>query len=69
MPMTQREIAKHLKKNGFHIVPKEGKGSHVKMIKAGQVKPIIIPKGEIPKGTENAILKQAGAEIAPVLIF
>ena len=64
MPMTQKEMVSHLKKNGFHIIPKQGKGSHIKMTKKGQRRPITIPQGELRKGTEAAILKQAGLFIA-----
>ena len=60
MPMTQKEMVKHLEKNGFYTVPRQGKGSHVKMNKKGQRRPIIIPSGALSKGTEHAILKQAG---------
>ncbi|MDR2834110.1 MAG: type II toxin-antitoxin system HicA family toxin [Streptococcaceae bacterium] len=60
MPMTQKEMVKLLKKNGLHIVPKQGKGSHIKMTKQGLHRPITIPQGELSKRTEFAILKQAG---------
>jgi YcfA-like protein. len=59
MPMTQDEMVKLLKKYGF-ILQKGGKGSHVKMTKSGQFRPIIIPKGELNKFTEKGILKDAG---------
>ncbi|NLY08870.1 MAG: type II toxin-antitoxin system HicA family toxin [Tissierellia bacterium] len=59
MPMTQDEMVKLLKKNGFEVV-EGGKGSHVKMKKPGQTRPIIIPKGELKKGTEKGILKESG---------
>lgn len=59
MPMTQEEMVKLLTKHGF-IKIKGGKGSHVKMNKAGLKRPIIIPKGELKKGTERGILKEAG---------
>lgn len=59
MPMTQDEMVKLLKKHGF-IIQKGGKGSHVKMTKPGQFRPIIIPKGELNKFTEKGILKDAG---------
>jgi predicted RNA binding protein YcfA (HicA-like mRNA interferase family) len=58
--MTQKEMVKHLKENGFKIVPRQGKGSHIKMIREGQPRPITIPHGELRKGTEAGILKQAG---------
>ena len=56
MPMTQEEMVKLLKKYGFTLC-KGGKGSHVKMKKPGQKRPIIIPKGELNKFTEKGILK------------
>ena len=59
MPMTQDELVKLLKKHGF-ILQNGGKGSHVKMKKPGQFRPIIIPKGELNKFTEKGILKDAG---------
>lgn len=59
MPMTQDEMVKLLKKHGF-ILQKGGKGSHVKMTKPGQFRPIIIPKGELNKFTEKGILKDCG---------
>ena len=59
MPMTQDEMVKLLKKNGFEVV-KGDKGSHVKMTKPGLKRPIIIPHGELQKGTERGILKDAG---------
>jgi predicted RNA binding protein YcfA (HicA-like mRNA interferase family) len=60
MPMTQKEMIKLLKKNGFVIVPKQGKGSHVKMMKKGLSRSITIPHGELNKYTQNGILKEAG---------
>ncbi len=59
MPMTQDEMVKLLKKHGF-ILQKGVKGSHVKMTKPGQFRPIIILKGELNKFTEKGILKDAG---------
>lgn len=59
MPMTQNEMVKLLKKHGF-IKVDGGKGSHVKMTKPGLPRPIIIPHGELKKGTERGILRDAG---------
>lgn len=59
MPMTQDEMVKLLRQNGFKVV-KGGKGSHIKMVKSGLKRPIIIPQGELQKGTESGILKEAG---------
>ncbi|HEK9098251.1 TPA: type II toxin-antitoxin system HicA family toxin [Streptococcus equi subsp. zooepidemicus] len=41
------------------IILSGGKGSHVKLEKAGE-RPITIPHGEINKYTERGIKKQAG---------
>lgn len=59
MTRTQYEMVKLLKKHGF-IKVEGGKGSHVKMIKPGFPRPIIIPHCELKKGTERGILKEAG---------
>lgn len=59
MPMTQKEMVKLLKKHGFLKVD-GGKGSHIKMTKPGLSRSIIIPHGELKKGTERGILKEAG---------
>lgn len=59
MPMTQDEMVKLLKKHGFKVAD-GGKGSHIKMTKPGLLRPIIIPHGELKKGTERGILKEAG---------
>ncbi|MDK7354988.1 type II toxin-antitoxin system HicA family toxin [Peptoniphilus harei] len=59
MPMTQDEMVKLLRNNGFEVV-KGGKGSHIKMTKPGIKRPIIIPHGELQKGTEHGTLKEAG---------
>lgn len=58
MPLTDREMAKKLKDDGWVEQPGQGKGSHRKFKKEGQKRPIILPKGELKKGTEQAILKQ-----------
>ena len=58
--MTIRELLKLLRKDGW--VRKEQKGSHLQLehpIKKGKVT-VPVHGGDIPKGTLNAILKQAG---------
>ena len=60
MPVTVRKLLKILKKDGWYIVNQEG--SHVQLthpIKSGK---ITVPNhnGDIAKGTENNIYKQAG---------
>lgn len=59
MPMTPREMIKHLKKNGFEVVSQNG--SHVKMKNPQTGCQTIIPyhSASLKKGLEQAILKQA----------
>lgn len=52
-------MVKLLKEHGF-VEVEGGKGSHKKMTKPGWPRPIIIPKGELKKGTEHGILKESG---------
>lgn len=58
MPMTQKEMVKLLKTNGWAKTI-GGKGSHIKMSKLGK-RPITVPHGELNKFTERAIKKEAG---------
>lgn len=60
MPMTPREMIKHLKKNGFEIVGQNG--SHVKMRnnETGRQTEVPYHSTDLKKGLEQAILKQAG---------
>ena len=54
------ELLRVLKKDGW--IKKEQKGSHLQLVhpdKAGKVT-VPVHGGDIPKGTLNAILKQAG---------
>ena len=62
MPMTQEQMVKLLVKHGFEVV-KGGKGSHIKMTKPGQVRPIIIPHGEL----NNPVLLSRTGGIAHVI--
>ncbi len=58
--MKVKDLLKEMKKDGW--VEKEQKGSHLQLIhplKKGKVT-LPIHSGDIPKGTLNAILKQAG---------
>ena len=59
MPMTPREMIKHLKKNGFEEISQNG--SHVKMKNQVTGKTVIVPyhSKAMKKGLEQAILKQA----------
>ena len=60
MPMTPREMIKHLKNNGFE--GNSQNGSHVKMKNQVTGKTVIVPyhSKAMKKGLEQAILKQAG---------
>lgn len=60
MPMTSKEMLKHLKKNGFKRISQNG--SHIKLRNDQTGKQVIIPYHctELKKGLEQAILKQAG---------
>ena len=60
MPMTPKEMIRHLKKNGFEEVSQNG--SHVKMKNPESERMVIVPYHfkAMKKGLEQAILKQAG---------
>jgi predicted RNA binding protein YcfA (HicA-like mRNA interferase family) len=60
MPMTSREMIKHLKKNGFEVVSQNG--SHIKMRNDKTGHQTIVPyhNVDLKKGLEQAILRQAG---------
>ena len=60
MPMTPKEMIKHLKKNGFKVVSQNG--SHVKMRNdtTGHQTEVPYHSASLKKGLEQAILKQAG---------
>lgn len=60
MPMTSRQMIKHLQKNGFIIVNQNG--SHVKLSNRETNITVIVPyhAKALKKGLEQAILKQAG---------
>lgn len=60
MPMTPREMIKHLKQNGFEVVAQNG--SHVKMRNSitGRQTEVPYHSKDLKKGLEQAILKQAG---------
>ena len=63
MPMKAREMIKLLKDNGFVEVSQNG--SHKKMFRPDTNTTIIVPmhSKELKKGTEQAILKEAGLKI------
>lgn len=60
MPLTPKQMVKLLKKNGFEKVRQNG--SHVFMRNASTKKTTTVPmhSKDLDKGTEDAILKQAG---------
>ena len=60
MPMTPKEMIKHLKINGFYVVGQNG--SHVKMRNdtTGHQTEVPYHSKSLKKGLEQAILKQAG---------
>lgn len=60
MPITSQEMIKLLRKNGFEKISQHG--SHVKMRNHVTGKTVIIPyhAGDLKKGLEQQILKQAG---------
>ena len=68
MPMTPKEMIKHLKKNGFEEISQNGShlisqnGSHLKLKNPATGRTVIVPyhSKAMKKGLEQAILKQAG---------
>ena len=60
MPVTSKEMIKKLKKYGFNVVSQNG--SHVKLLNKETDVTVIVPYhcGDLKKGLERAILKQAG---------
>lgn len=60
MPMTAKEMAKLLKKNGFMEIGQNG--SHIKLKNPETERTVIVPyhSRDLKKGMEQAILKQAG---------
>ena len=59
MPITPKQMVKLLKKNGFYKVSQ--RGSHIKMRDdKGHQTTVPMHNKDLDKGTEDAILKQAG---------
>lgn len=60
MPMTPKEMIKHLKKNGFEEIRQNG--SHITMKNHATGISVVVPyhSKSMKKGLEQAILKQAG---------
>ena len=61
MPMTPREMVKHLRANGFEEIRQNGT-SHLVMRnpKTGKQTTVPMHNKDLSKGLEQAILKQAG---------
>lgn len=60
MPRTAREIIKLLKKNGFEKISQNGSHAKFKNKETGKIAIVPVHNGDMPKGTEDNILKQAG---------
>ncbi len=58
--MTSKEFTKLLKKEGFKEVKGRGKGSHQYWTDGTHIVTVPSHKGDLPKGTLNAMMKQAG---------
>ena len=58
--MTARDLIRVLKKDGWY--EKDQKGSHLQLVHPKKKGKVTVPvhSGDIPKGTLNSILKQAG---------
>lgn len=57
MPISGKDLAKLFIKVGYEIVLGAGKGSHIKLKKAGCPTVIIPNHRELKKGTEHALRK------------
>ena len=62
MPQTVREILKILRADGWQEIPNRTKGSHIQLKHPTKPGKMTVPShsGNIPPGTLNSILKQAG---------
>jgi len=61
MPMTAKEMSRFLKKHKFRKVKGGGKGGHQKFYNPETKRTTEVPMhGELKKGEEHDILKQAG---------
>lgn len=62
MPMSPKQMIKHLKRNGFEVVGQNG--SHIKFKNLNTGITVIVPyhAKDLKKGLEKAILKQAGLD-------
>ncbi len=62
MPLTVRDILKILATDGWKEIPNRTKGSHIQLKHPTKPGKVTVPNhsGDIPPGTLNSILKQAG---------
>lgn len=62
MPMSPKQMIKHLKRNGFKVVGQNG--SHIKLKNLNTGITVIVPyhAKDLKKGLEKVILKQAGLD-------
>lgn len=62
MPMTVREVLKLLAADGWEEVLNRTKGSHIQLKHPTKPGKVTVPRhsGDLPPGTLNSILKQAG---------
>lgn len=62
--LSSNEVLRALRKAGFEMAPKRGKGSHTAMVMQRPNEPtrlVIVPKAkDLPRGTLMSILDQAG---------
>ena len=60
MPMTSKEMIKHLQRNGFEFVRQNG--SHITMRNPKDGTRVVVPyhNKDLKRGTEQRILKEAG---------
>lgn len=60
--MTVREVLKILHKDGWYEMEGRTKGSHIQLRHETKPGKVTVPShgGDIPKGTLNSILRQAG---------
>lgn len=62
MPYTVKEVLRLLYADGWKEVPNRTKGSHIQLKHPAKPGKVTVPNhsGDIPAGTLNIILKQAG---------
>ena len=62
MPLTAKEVIRILHKDGWEEVPNRTKGSHIQLKHPKKPGKVTVPlhSGDLPAGTLNSIMKQAG---------